>query len=278
MPKKNKLNARRRCASISLSLLHTQGVKTLTNQKMQNEPNYPYRWHLAGFPIPKNTKRTLKITQAAGLPPLYLTLTEVGDTPNSQKMRNEPNLLSRHPPILPNAQNEPNLPHPHRPANPKMRNEPNSPLPQPGPRAKYAKRTQSRPAGCPKYAKRTQFPRTRCPTAPCFSETNPIPTPHCHPERRAAERSAAAQSRETCQISIAAGDSEQTNPARPTAPPLCETNPIPYRWRLAGFSSPKYAKRTQLPPKAIPHQLPAPTPTKLRETNPIPNCRLFTKY
>ncbi len=39
MSKKNKLNARQRCASISLSLLHTQGLQTLTNKKMQNKPN-----------------------------------------------------------------------------------------------------------------------------------------------------------------------------------------------------------------------------------------------
>ncbi len=40
MSNKNKLNARRRCASISLSLLHTQGVQTLTTQKTRNEPNF----------------------------------------------------------------------------------------------------------------------------------------------------------------------------------------------------------------------------------------------
>ena len=43
-------------------------------------------------------------------------------------------------------------------------------------------------------------------------ETNPIDTPACHPERRAAEQSAAAQSRGTCSNSIAKGDSKQTNP------------------------------------------------------------------
>ncbi len=63
--------------------------------KMQNEPN--------------------KETQAAGLPPLYLTPTEVGDTPTAKKMRNEPNL----PPW------------------------PSCPTP------KYAKRTQSQPSSQP---------------------------------------------------------------------------------------------------------------------------------
>ena len=60
----------------------------------------------------------------------------------------------------------------------------------------------------------------------CFYETNPISPPHCHPERRAAERSAAAQSRGTCSITIAEGDSKQTPPA------------------------PKHAKRTQFAPTA----------------------------
>ena len=113
---------------------------------------------------PDNTKRTLKTTPAAGLPPLYLTPTEVGATANTQKMQNEPNLPSQ-----------------RTCGGPKMQNEPNLPLPQPGPRSKNAKRTQSpvRPRHamphlcetnpiyratailparpCPQYAKRTQI-------------------------------------------------------------------------------------------------------------------------
>jgi hypothetical protein len=59
-----------------------------------------------------------------------------------------------------------------------------------------------------------------------FLQNEPNPRPRCHPERRAAERSAAAQSRGTCQNTIAEGDSKQTNPAH----------------------DPKYAKRTQFHP------------------------------
>ena len=120
------------------------------------------------------------------------------------------------------------------------------PSPRPG-QPNYAKRTQSRPANRQKKTanskktKRTQFPPTpACPTIQ-KCKTNPISrTPRCHPERRAAERNAAAQSRGICQNTIAEGDSNQTNPARapktrnepnlhrsgPAGDENCETNPI----------------------------------------------------
>ncbi len=115
----------------------------------------------------------------------------------------------------------------------------------------------------PKNTKQTQLPHTRCPTTTCFCETKPIPptssvfwllhspkkmrnepnfvppvtpcptqkmrnkpnpSPHCHPERRAAERSAAAQSRGIRQITIAEGDSLPVTATTPTK--ICKTNPI----------------------------------------------------
>ncbi len=114
-------------------------------------------------------------------------------------------------------------------------------------RPKNAKRTQSTPMVTlphPKKSKRTHSTNPELPTTnqfiqnepnyhppttqmcktnpitayqvsrrPLFQRNEPNPHPRCHPERRAAERSAAAQSRGTCSISIAAGDSKQTNPA-----------------------------------------------------------------
>ena len=103
-------------------------------------------------PRPKNAKRTLKTTQAAGLPPLYLTLTEVGDTLTTQIWQNEPNLNPTQPRSTPISQNEPNLrlaPHHLPPVHPHS-----------------AKRTQFPPpiALCllPVSTKRTQFPNPRC--------------------------------------------------------------------------------------------------------------------
>ena len=92
MPKKNKLNARRRCASISLSLLHTQGVQTLTNQKMQNEPNYRTP---GAPPTPISAKRT-QFTPTPALPTIQICKTN--PIPAYQ--------ASHHPLFL---QNEPNL-------------------------------------------------------------------------------------------------------------------------------------------------------------------------
>ncbi len=79
-PKKNKLNARRRCASISFSPLHTQRVQTLTininhhTQKCKTNPiTYAH-----GMPCPKYAKRTQFPTPPPCWPP--------------QIMQNEPNL------------------------------------------------------------------------------------------------------------------------------------------------------------------------------------------
>jgi hypothetical protein len=115
--------------------------------------------------------KPIKTTHAKGVPPLYLTPTEVGETPTTPKMQNEPN-FSRTGPV----------------ENQKMRNKPNSRIPGVPPphifakrtqfhpaadlwKTKNAKRTQSQPGN---YAKRTQF--TPTPTWPAIQlcETNPI--------------------------------------------------------------------------------------------------------
>ncbi len=112
----------------------------------------------------------------------------------------------------------------------------------------------------PKYAKRTQLP-CHAPLAgsPIAQKTQNKPnSPRCHPERRAAERSAAAQSRGTHSITIAKGDSKQTTPHHPKNakqtqfPPakLCETNPIPPTQQpIAKSQHPKNAKQTQSTPR-----------------------------
>ncbi len=135
-------------------------------------------------------------------PPLYLTLTEVGDRsthkPNSQNMRNEPNYRPQPPAPCPKMRNEPNL---IPLASPNPRNEPNlrttnhqlrtkicktNPI-SPNPRVIPAKwnpprRTRGGPPN-PRttnyelyYAKRTQFHKANCqkPTAK-KCKTNPIP-------------------------------------------------------------------------------------------------------
>ncbi len=88
----------------------------------QNEPNSSTP---SVQPPPKNAKRTLKITQAAGLPPLYLTPVFQPGMPHNPIMQNEPNL---HPTPTAHA--------------PKMQNEPNSRIPGVQPPPKNAKRTQ----------------------------------------------------------------------------------------------------------------------------------------
>ncbi len=86
---------------------HTPGVQPPTPHPpiMRNEPNLN-KFLTCDRATPKMRKRTLKKTHATGVPPLYLTPTEVGDTPNTQKMQNEPNLRTA------KIRNEPNL-HPH---------------------------------------------------------------------------------------------------------------------------------------------------------------------
>ncbi len=103
-----------------------------------------------------------------------------------------------------------------------------NPIP-PGPRPRNAKRTQSHLRRHPDYAKRTQFPYTRCPTAPCFSETNPI-----YPPRPEISRTGTA-----CRALTARNEPN-------FRPRLCETNPI-YRTTavLPAQPTPNYAKRTQ---------------------------------
>ncbi len=189
----------------------------------------------------------IKTTPDAIGPPLYLTLTEVGDRPTPKKHETNP-IYTR--PTTKNAKRTQF--HPQRTCA--------------GP--KYAKRTQSPPGPRPNYAKRTQFAPRPPRSTPKKCETNPIATrfgfphdpntrnepnlrPDCHPERRAAERSAAAQSRGTCLNTIAEGDSEQTN-ATPH-PQKHETNPIS---PAADLRRTKKSKRTQFntPPTTEKHE------------------------
>ncbi len=185
--------------------------------KMRNKPNF----HRAGpvedqecetNPIPayQVSQRSLfqrnepiKTTPDAIGPPLYLTLTEVGDWPTTQIRETNPIYPHGHPTKSPNTRNEPNLPHDHpaphqkcetnpiyRPAGVSLafppritRNKPNLPprwrlagFPTPY----YAKQTQFA-APRPKYAKQTQFPLLATPILPCWpkvspdSSGNPIP-------------------------------------------------------------------------------------------------------
>ncbi len=106
---------------------------------------------------PKNAKRTLNKTQAAGLPPLYLTPTEVGETPtipkNAKQTQFRVPYVSGHPtfyetnPIYRAAARP--LPHLCK-TNPIYHPARKSPV-----------RARSACGGCPKRAKRTQF------TPPC---------------------------------------------------------------------------------------------------------------
>ena len=117
---------------------------------------------------------------------------------------------------------------------PIMRNEPNFRKPSVPPTPISAKRTQftispasqrhlfreTNPIPAYQVSRRPLFqrnepnPSTNTACRAQIAQNEPNPAPRCHPERRAAERNAAAQSRGTCQISIAKGDSKQTNPAR----------------------------------------------------------------
>ena len=201
-------------------LCKTNPICHPNNQKMQNEPNLPHH-HRHHYPTMRNE------------PNFHL-----GEPVEDQKIRNEPNLSTAGPPIIrnepnpstfqanpagrksvparretqftstatiplaspcPNMQNEPNFSRRGPVEDQKMQNEPNSRPFQAnhaGQRSVPARRgtqftpTATRPHA--KNAKRTQSP------------------PRCHPERRAAQRNTAAQSRGNRSITIAGGDSTQT--------------------------------------------------------------------
>ena len=120
---------------------------------------------------------------------------------------------------------------------------------------------------------------------PAIMRNEPNLPPARHPERRAAERSAAAQSRGICQITIAAGDSKQTNHARtpimrnePNLPPprTCGSqktrnepnfHPDPQSIRTGtACRAPTSRNKPNLPHRASPA---APAHPKKYETNPI---------
>ena len=104
-------------------------------QKRETNPIYPHN-------RPANTQKMRnepkKTTPDAIGPPLYLTPTEVGETPTIQKMRNEPNLR----------------------------------LPQLGPRSKNAKRTQFTAGPRPKCETNPIYPHRRH-----LQSTIPFPNP-----------------------------------------------------------------------------------------------------
>ncbi len=164
-------------------------------------------------PQPKNAKRTLKETHAKGVPPIYLTPTEVGETPTIPNMQNEPNWPPTARPIM---QNEPNFIPPRAscllPHASIMQNKPNSSIPSAPPFPRNEPNLPPRPPRpTPKSAKRTQFTHRHHPhDQKC--ETNPIsaPPPSCHP-------------------------------------PIMRNEPkLPYRWRLAGFSNPNMRNEPNL--------------------------------
>ncbi len=180
----------------------------------------------------------LNETHATGVPPLYLTPTEVGDTPTAKNTKRTQSPYGHGMPCphfakrtqfhkanwqkptanSQNMRNEPNL----TPAN--LRNEPNSRIP-------------SVPTH-PKNTKRTQFTvplKSRRHSDPTLRETNPI--------YRTAGVSPAFQS------------------------PIMRNEPnLPYRWRLAGIPIPHYAKRTQF---TVPLASPRHSNPPSCETNPI---------
>ncbi len=108
---------------------------------MKNKPNFPRH----GQPLTAKTQQLLVQTN-----PIY-PYPSLAHDPN---MRNEPNFPRHGQPLKAKSQQL------FAQTNPIMQNEPNLPLPQPGPRSKYAKRTQ--------------LPHTRCPAPPYLCETNPI--------------------------------------------------------------------------------------------------------
>ena len=173
-----------------------------------------------------------------------------GGTPNNPK-KNETNPISAYQasPPTPKMRNEPNLTHGGPAEDQKC---------ETNPITTYRWRLAGLPI--PKYAKRTQSQLLASP----IMRNEPNPCSRCHPERQAAERSAAAQSRGICQNTIAGGDSKQTmphdpkmrnkpnlpphaSPAAPAHPQKMQNEPNFHRFRIT--PRPDYAKRTQFQPQ-----------------------------
>ncbi len=147
------------------------------------------------------SKRTLNKTHATGVPPLYLTPTEVGDPPTTKKCKTNP-------------------------------------IP-PGKNAKRTQFTPQPPSPRPKYAKRTQFaPRPQHPpTKKC--ETNPIPAAdlwrtkktkrtQSHPANSQSPKAKSQKTRNEPNLCPANMQNEPNlSPGGPVEDKKCETNPIP---------------------------------------------------
>ncbi len=142
--------------------------------------------------------------------------------PTTQKTRNKPNFSLRATPKMRNKPNPTNPTAKKHETNPIsapaiMRNKPNSRIPGVlPPRLPHEKReTKPIPAAPdlwrPKKTKQTQSHPHGAP----IMQNEPNSTPACHPERRAAERSVAAQRRGTCLNTIAEGDSKQKTNKEP---------------------------------------------------------------
>ncbi len=183
-------------------LCETNPIYHPNTQKMRNEPNcrtpsvppppisakrtqLPYRWRLAGFSSPKNTKRTQFTTTPTQLRETNPILAPTPAT-HDPIMRNEPNFI---PPHDQNPRNEPNsrvafrisprpnpnfyetnpiYPPPSFTPPPFPRNEPNLPHPTTQLRETnpiLVPPPSSRPDRAPKYAKQTQFTDPRPKTA-----------------------------------------------------------------------------------------------------------------
>ena len=124
-------------------------------------------------PRPKYAKRTLNKTQATGLPPLYLTPTEVGETPTTQKRETKP-IYTRPRSTPPDSAKQTQLHHRFS-SSPLLRystSAPNTPNPP-----KNAKRTQFHvppPPTHPKNTKRTQFTSAKMRNEPNYITTSPL--------------------------------------------------------------------------------------------------------
>ncbi len=89
---------------------------------------------------------TKKESQAAGLPPMINLGLSAEDTPT---IKNAKQTQSQHRRLPPLCETNPIYPTPTIPPTQKTRNEPNFDLQPPGPRHKYAKRTQFPPLAIP---------------------------------------------------------------------------------------------------------------------------------